>query len=394
MAPAWRSIDRDGMIRVARDLVSTPSFSAHEAEVAALTAEEMRGAGFEVVIDRMGNVIGRLGAGQGKKLVCDAHMDTVDVSCADSWQHPPFAGELERGVLFGRGACDMKGALAALVYAGKALADSEVRLDGDFYVVGVVQEEPCEGMAIGHVIENGLSPDWVILGEPTDLQVARGQRGRVELEVAIRGRSCHASAPDRGVNAVYEAARVIMSLELLAPQLVTDPFLGKGTIAVTDIRSTADSRNAVPDLCTLSIDRRLTISETESKALAELRRVLSREAAEATVTVPTSHHISYTGLESSVRQYFPYWMTPETEPLLTRTVSVIEDLLGFVPRVGKWDFSTDGVYTAGQASIPTVGFGPGEERFAHTIEDQIRVKDIESAAQVYAELAVRLLGSH
>ena len=197
----------------------------------------MRGAGYdEVTTDRLGNVIGRIGPGNGKKLLYDAHMDTVDVGDIDRWKRNPFGGEIEHGVLYGRGAVDMKGALAAMIYAGKAIVESGLRLAGDLYVVGVVQEEPCEGLAIRHLIEEErLRPDWVLLGEATNLQVARGQRGRVEFRLVVHGRSCHASAPERGVNAIYEAARAIVGLELMAPQLSQDSFLGKGSFAVTEI---------------------------------------------------------------------------------------------------------------------------------------------------------------
>ena len=380
------------MVAFAQSLVRTPSLSTQEGAVAALFAEEMASAGFSVTTDDMGNVIGRIGDGNGPILLYDGHMDTVDVGNAGCWSRDPFAGEVERGVLYGRGASDMKGALAAMVYAGKALVDSGTRVAGSLYVVGVVQEEPCEGLAFGHVIESGgIRPDWVVIGEATNLQLSRGQRGRVGFEVTVHGQSCHASAPQRGVNAIYEASRVIVSLQLLASQLSDDAFLGRGSIAVTEISSVAGSRNAVPDICTLYVDRRLTVSETEQKALAEIRQVLTREGVQASVRVPMHRSESYTGYQSEAREYFPFWVTPEDERLLIETQAVIGDVLGYSPHLGRWEFSTDGVYTAGAAGIPTIGFGPGEERYAHTVDDQIRVRDIASAAQVYAALAARLL---
>jgi len=390
-----KPIDRDGLTAFARELVRTPSLSTQEDQVAAMVAEEMRAVGFhQVTVDRMGNVIGRIGRDGGRKLLYDAHMDTVGVADLAAWKRQPYDAEIRRGVLYGLGASDMKGALAAMVYAGKAIVDRGIEMDGDLYVVGVVQEEPCEGAAIRHIVEvEGLRPDWVVLGEATNLQICRGHRGRVEFRITIHGRSCHASVPERGVNAIYEAARVIVGLELLAPQLNQDSFLGKGSIAVTDISSRSGSRNAVPDTCRLYIDRRLTIGETEATALGELRRILTREGVKATIDVPDYREVSYTGWEVQARQHYPYWVTAEDEPLLCTAASVIDGVLHFVPRVGKWDFSTDGVYTAGVAGIPTIGFGPGEERYAHTVDDQIRLKDLEAAAQVYAELAVRMLGS-
>jgi putative selenium metabolism hydrolase len=393
MAQHAHPIDHTALTALAQRLVCTPSTSGAEGPLAEIVAEEMRQAGFEEVrVDRMGNVIGRLGDGRGKTLVYDAHLDTVDIGERAHWARDPLGGEIEGGVLYGRGACDMKGALAAMLHGCRALVAGGTRLAGTLYLVCVVQEEPCEGAAMRHVVEvEGLRPDWVVLGEPTNLQLARGQRGRIEFEVTVRGRAAHASAPQRGVNAIYNAARVIVGLELLAPQLNADSFLGKGSIAVTEIASLAGSRNAVPDACTLVVDRRLTNGETEAKATAEIKRILARESVDASIRVPEYCVPSYTGYEVCARQHFPYWATPANDPLLTAASGVVEDVLGYVPHLGKWEFSTDGVYTAGVAGIPTIGFGPGEERYAHTTEDQVRLDDLASAAQVYAQLAARLL---
>jgi putative selenium metabolism hydrolase len=319
-------------------------------------------------------------------------MDTVSPGDEAAWARPPFAGEIAGDVLYGRGACDMKGALAAMLYGAQAIRESGAGLKGSLYVVAVVQEEPCEGLGIRHALNHlGLRPDWAVLGEPTNLQVARGHRGRIEFDVTVRGKASHASAPERGVNAIYEAARLIVGIELLAPQLVNDAFLGRGSIAVTDMHSVAGSRNAVPDLCTLCVDRRLTVGETEMKAAAELRRIISREGLRAEIEVPTYRSVSYTGLACEARQVYPTWVMPEDGLLARRLSETIADVLGFVPHMGKWEFSTDGVYTAGEAGIPTIGFGPGEERYAHTAEEQVRLRDLEAAARVYAELAIRLL---
>jgi len=393
MAAAWTRIDKRELTALAQRLVQTPSVSGDEGAVAEAIAEAMRSAGLQVRIDAMGNVIGRMGSSGGRVLLYDGHMDTVDVGDPEQWPHPPFSGEVKRGVLYGRGAADMKGALASMIHGAKALNESGVALDGELVLVAVVQEEPCEGLAIGHVIaQEGIQPDWVLIGEATNLQLSRGQRGRITFEIDIRGRSCHASTPGLGINAIYQASRVVMGLELLAPQLSGDSFLGQGTLAVTEIGSTAGSRNAVPERCRLYVDRRLTMGDTEAKARAEIKRVLTREGVQAEIRVPSDHTVSYSGLESEQRQVFPFWLTSEDEPVLQLASAAIEANLGHVPRLGRWEFSTDGVYTAGVAGIPTIGFGPGEERFAHTVDEQVAIKDLVSAAKVYADLAVRLLG--
>jgi putative selenium metabolism hydrolase len=393
----------EAMAEFLQDLVRIPSLSTHEEAVAIRLAEEMHRAGFSHVwTDRIGNVIGHIGSGKGaqagqeaaKTLVFNGHLDTVDVGERSCWRHGPYEGVIKDGVLYGRGACDMKGSLAAMVYGAKALIDASAHLAGDLYVVGVVQEEPCEGLAMRVLVEEeGIRPDYVVLGEPSNLQVRVGHRGRLELLVTVRGQAAHAAAPSLGTNAVHQAARLIFGLELLAPRLASDPFLGQGTLAVTEISSQAASRNALPDSCTFYIDRRLTLGETESKAMAEIQNIINTEEVNAQVLVTEYQATSYTGYECEAKNSFPAWITPEDHPLVRALVRCVRDTLGVRPRIGHWPFSTDGTYTAGVANVPTVGFGPGEERYAHTTDEQIRLNDVVDAARVYARLAVELLGS-
>jgi putative selenium metabolism hydrolase len=382
------------MIQFLRRLVQTPSVSTHEGAVAELIAAEMRRLGLpEVRIDPMGNVIARLGPGGGPTLLFDAHMDTVDAGDPSTWRHDPYAADVENDILYGRGAADMKGAIAAMVYGAKALLDAGLPRRGSLVLAMVVQEEPCEGMAIREVIEEqGIQPDYCILGEPSNLTLARGHRGRLEAAVTVRGVSSHASAPDAGQNAIYGAARVIVGIELLAPQLNHDSFLGRGSVAVTHIESMAESRNAVPHRCTLYVDRRLTSDETEVKALTELRRIIGREGVQAEVAVTEYQGTSYTGYPCRLRQYFPPWVLHEGHPFIGRVSQALEGVLGGRPRLTAWGFSTDGVYTAGVAGIPTLGFGPGDERYPHTSEEQIRLSDVVTAARGYAAIAAELLG--
>jgi len=392
MTAAYTQIDVDGLTALAQRLVQTPSPSTQEQAVAGLLAEALLAVGWdEVRIDQMGNVIARIGPEGERGLLLDGHMDTVGPGDLASWSRDPYGGEIRDGVLYGRGACDMKGALAAMVYAGARLAADKARLKAPVYLAAVVQEEPCEGLAARHIFEvEGIKPAAVIIGEATNLQLARGQRGRIELQVDVHGRSCHASAPERGTNAIYEATRLVFALQLQAPQLNNDSFLGKGSLAVTAIQAEAGSRNVVPDYCMVYIDRRLTIGETEATALAEVRRVLSREAIKGEVHVPQYSAVSYTGWPCQQPEVFHAWTTPESAPLVRQASAAIVAELGVAPRLTRWEFSTDGVYTAGVAGVPTVGFGPGEERYAHTVDEQVRLQDLASAAAVYAAIAQRV----
>jgi putative selenium metabolism hydrolase len=287
----------------------------------------------------------------------------------------------------------MKGALAAMVYGAKLLVDRDVPLQGELVVAGIVQEEPCEGLGVRVLIEEeGLSPDFVVLGEATGLQLSRGQRGRMEIKVTARGRSCHASAPERGENAIYRAARLIFGIELLSSQLADDRFLGPGTLAVTQIENTGGSRNAVPDTCTFYIDRRLTLGETEAKALAEVRGVLLREEVSAELAVSEYRSTSFTGYEAQARCYYPAWALDREHPLVQQVSRAIRNELDYRPEVVKWAFSTDGVYTMGTAGIPTIGYGPGQERYAHVADERIALREVLQAARGYARIATELVG--
>ncbi|MBL7062865.1 MAG: YgeY family selenium metabolism-linked hydrolase [Anaerolineae bacterium] len=387
--------DRNDLTAFLRDMVQTPSPSTQEGAVAERVVAEMTRSGFrDVRIDRIGNVVGWIGPGRGPVLMLNGHMDTVRVSDPAAWSRAPFGAEVEDGVLYGLGSCDMKGGLAAMVYGAKLLRDAGVALRGDIVVACVVQEEPCEGLGTRVLIEEeGAHPDWVVLGEPTDLNVSRGHRGRLEMCLVAHGRSAHAACPDLGDNAIYTAARLAFGLELLAGQLGHDDFLGPGTLAVTDISSVAGSRNAVPDRCELIIDRRLTLGENETKALAEVQRVIAREGVRAEVEVTEYHAVSYTGYTCDAREFYPAWVMAGDHPLVVATVRAVREQLKRRPQVGRWDFSTEGVYTAGVAGIPTVGFGPGDPRHAHTADEYVRLSDVYAAAEVYARLAMELLGT-
>jgi len=388
------STDQAALTSLASELVRTPSPPGHEKMVADLLAEALRRVGFpEVRIDRIGNVVAHAGAGGGPALLFNGHMDTVGVGDRNAWRRDPYSGEVEAGVLYGRGAVDMKGPLASLVYGMKMALESPAALAGDLYVACVVQEEPCEGYAMKVLVEEEkVTPDMVIVCEPTNLQVATGHRGRVEMLVTVRGAAAHAASPAQGDNAIYTAARIIFGTELLASQLTTDAGLGRGTLAVTQIESAAGSRNAIPDYCAFYIDRRLTLGETEARALAEIQAIINREHARgAKVEVTEYRASSYTGYKCRAKSYYPAWLINDEHPLARSAALAVEQQLGYRPHLMRWGFSTDGCYTAGVAGIPTVGFGPGDERLAHAANEAVPLDDLYQAAGVYAALATQLL---
>jgi putative selenium metabolism hydrolase len=385
--------DKRSLTDFVRDLVRIPSPPGHEGEVADRLAAEMRAVGLQDVHrDKVGSVLGRLGTGAAPVLVLNGHMDTVGIGDSNAWQQDPFGAALKDGVIHGRGACDMKGGLAALVYGTKLLHDAGVSLRGTLYVVGVVQEETCEGLAMRILMEEeGLKPDYVVLGEPSDLRLALGHRGRIELKVTTRGRAAHGSAPERGENAIYHMARLALGVEQLNRSLGTDPILGRASISLNTIAGGQDL-NVVPDTCVAQVDRRLTRGEDETGVVKEVLAVADRAGVSADVEVLQHDCPSYNGYRCTAHQFFPAWVTSRHHPLAQAMLAAASARLGHEPDAMIWAFSTDGAYTAGTAGVPTVGFGPGEERLAHTVEERVRVDDLFAAAEVYARLAHSLLG--
>lgn len=371
----------------ARNIVRTPSFSMQEGKLVALIRKEMVKVGFDKVkIDRMGNIIGYIGHGK-KKIMMDAHIDTVGIGDPKAWKIDPFAGLLKNGVIYGRGATDQKLSMASMVYAGKAI--KELGLEGDYtlMVVGSVMEEDCDGLPLLHIInKEKIRPDFVVITEPTDLKVYRGHRGRMEIKVVTKGRSCHASAPERGDNAVVKMCDIVKEITALNKKLKNDKFIGKGTVAVTCIECKTPSYNAVPDEATIYLDRRLTIGETLKSSVAEIQRLPAVKKAKAKVEVLVYDAVAWTGLKVGQEKYFPTWVLPAAHKLVQAGVKAGTDALGKKPIVDKWVFSTNGVASAGRLGIPTIGFGPSNEIYAHTVNENMPVDHLLKAAVFYASL--------
>jgi putative selenium metabolism hydrolase len=366
-----------------RDLIAIPGESGQEGPVVERVRGEMEAAGFdEVRIDPMGNILGRIGSGR-KVIMMDSHLDTVGAGDPREWAFDPYRGKVEEGCVWGRGAADQRAGIACLVYAGRIIKELGLAGDYTFYAVGSVQEEDCDGLPWLYILrEDGIRPDCVVITESTNLQVYRGHRGRMEIEVRLRGVSCHASAPERGDNVVYKMARLVGEIEKLNERLARDPFLGKGTVTVTEIRSVSPSLCAVPAACAIHLDRRLTAGETKESAVAEIRALAG--AAEAEVAVPEYSRPSYTGLAYPMEKYFPTWVLPEDHALVRAGVAAGREMFGKAPAVDKWTFSTNGVATMGIMGVPTIGFGPGREDVAHTARERVPIDHLVAATQFYA----------
>ena len=374
------------------DLLAIPSPSGKEGRVTERIADEMRRLGFdEVRIDGLGNIIGRVGSGP-RLVAFDAHVDTVLPGDRSQWSFDPFGSHVSEGKVWGRGAADQKGGLAAMVHAGLIVRELGLGRDFTLLFIGSVQEEDCEGMAWKYLIEEEkIKPELVVLTEPTSLGIYRGHRGRMEIEVGIRGRSCHGSAPERGDNAAYKAARLALEIEKLNERLAIDAFLGKGTVTVTEIASGSPSQCAVPDTSRLYLDRRLTASETKESAVAEVYAAAGRAGLpEVEVTVPEYRVPSYTGKIVPYEKYFPTWTLEEASPWLKSAAAAYAGLFGRKPKIDKWTFSTNGVGIMPAYGIPCLGLGPGHEPQAHAVDEYCPVEDLPLAAAFYAALIATL----
>jgi len=374
-------------------MVQTPSHSGKEANMVQLIKQEMEKRGFdEVRIDGLGSIIGRIG--NGKRLIAfDAHIDTVYPGNAADWNYPPHSGLITEGRVWGRGSSDQLGGMAAMLTAATII--QELKLNKDFTILftGTVMEEDCDGIAWEHLIlEDGIKPELVVSTEPTSLNIYRGHRGRMEIEVEVKGVSCHGSAPERGVNAIYKMAGIVKEIEKLPKELKDDEFLGKGTITTTIFNSDSASQCSVPDRARITIDRRLTVGENKESSVAEVRTCCERAGIlDAEIKVPLYEKKAYTGKIYPVEKYFPTWVLPKESLWLNQAEAAYFKLFDKKPLIDKWTFSTNCVFIMGKhPEIKCLGLGPGDEKEAHALNESTRISDLWQAAAFYAGLVAEI----
>ncbi len=375
------------MVRFLRDLIAIPSESGREGDVIARIRRELDQLHVceRVWIDGFGNLLARIGRGR-RLIAIDAHIDTVGVGSPSEWKHDPYRGKVSGGKVWGRGAGDQEGAVPAMVYAARIIKELNLRSDDwSLLLAFTVSEEDCDGLCWQYIVrEEGIRPDCVVITDSTDCKVLRGQRGRIEIGVTTRGRSCHGSMPHKGDNAVYKIARVIREIERLNDRLRTDDFLGKGTVTVSYVDCRTPSLCAVPDGAYIHLDRRLTAGETKASALREVREAVRRAGVRAKVAVPTYDRPTHTGLVYPTEKYFPTWVAQPDAPQVAAAVETFRRLFRRRPVPGRWTFSTNGVSIAGMFGIPCVGFGPAPERVAHTVNDSVPIAHLVRCAAFYA----------
>ena len=375
------------MTKFLRDLIAIPGESCGEKDVINRIAQEMEMLGFDKVeIDGMGNILGYMGNGE-TLIGYDAHIDTVGLGELSNWNFDPYEGYENDEEIGGRGASDQLGGIVSATYGAKIMKD--LGLLSDKYTVlvtGTVQEEDCDGLCWQYIYnEDKVKPEFVVITEPTNGNIYRGQRGRMEIRVEVKGISCHGSAPERGDNAIYKMADILQEVRVLNDNLHYDEFLGKGTVTVSEIFFNSPSRCAVADMCAISLDRRLTDGETYQSALEEVRNLPFVKKYNAEVSMYKYERPSYTDLVYPTDCYFPTWVIPEDAPATKAMVEAYRGMYG-EPKVDKWTFSTNGVSIMGRFGIPCIGFGPGKEEEAHAPNEKTWKADLVRCAAVYAAM--------
>ncbi len=369
-----------------KKIISIKSYSGDEGELVEYLISRMETYNFdEFKHDSLGSAIGKIGDGK-IKIMYDAHIDTVQVTESEDWEYPPFEGKIIDGKIYGRGAVDEKPAMAGYLIAGKIIKElfKDEELPFTLYVVGSCLEEDVDGYPLTHIMETEkIVPDFVVLGEPTDLTVFRGQRGRMEIKMTTYGKSAHGAHNQKGINAVYKMSKIVNEIEKLDSKLPIKSPLGKGSITVSNIRSEAPSMCSVPDKCQIHIDRRMTVGENEETVIAELKEIAKSVDVDADVFVPVFSGKGWTGLDFTNKAYFPTWYYEEEHDIVKSGLEAASIALEKEAKSSFWSFSTNGVSVAGMRGIPTIGFAPGDESLAHSSKEFIVLEDLYKAVIFY-----------
>ncbi len=375
---------REELIQFTQELIKTRSFTSHEGKVAQLVEMKMKNLGYdEVIVDPMGNVIGRIGDGD-VKILYDSHMDTVEVNDSDQWISDPFGGEIIDGRMYGRGTVDMKSSIAATVFAGHAIKELGYDKGKTIYVSASVMEEDYDGEALEYILtEGGYKPDFVVICEPSSLNIALGHRGRALLKVEIDGVAAHGSAPEKGDNAIYKMDTIIKRIEEKAGKMI-EMTGEKGSLALTKIESTSVSLNAIPDHCSIYLDRRLVVGENKQVITEEMAELL--EGTQASWKVYDVEGSTYTGKPVVLHSFLPAWEIDKSHPLTVAAQSAYHGIFHQDPVLFKWDFCTNGVASMGKCHVPTIGFGPGDPKLAHKRDEYCLIDELLRAYQFYTAL--------
>ncbi len=380
--------NKDNLLKFISKSIQTRSYSDEEGDFVNVIKEEMEKLNYdEIIIDSTGNIIGRIGNGP-TVIQFDSHMDTVQVNNEDEWQEPPFSGKIVDGYIWGRGSVDMKSALCSSIYAAAAARDAGYTKNKTVYVTATVCEEYCDGENLKHLYkELSIKPNYCIICEPSDNVITLGHKGKAQIRIKTHGVSAHGSAPEKGVNAIYEMAEIISRVDELNKSLYKENEK-HGTVVLSDISCISASLNAVPSECFIYLDRRLCVGETLDQVKSEMDKLIENK--NATWEVGTLYHTTWKNKQLEYKPMHNPWMIEKDHPLTKLLIKSYESVYNRnVEHFDFWDFGTNAI-TPLSMNIPTIGFGPGEYKLAHMTNERCEVKKIEEACQVYTQLIKEL----
>ncbi len=379
------------MIDFTQQIIRTPSLPGQEGEVAAIISHEMEKLGYDKVwADPAGNVIGKINGGDGPTILLNGHMDHVDPGPAADWPHPPFSGKIVEGELWGRASVDMKGPVACMIYAVSLFKHINLTPPGDIYMTVPVMEE-VSGLGTQY-LTTYLKAAAAICGEPSSNRLRRGHRGRVELIITFKGRSAHASIPHQAVNPHYSVAAFLTKLPGL--EMAYDDTLGYSSVAPTLYTIDQSSTNVIPSEVRLILDWRNIPAESPDEVVAKTQALLnsslsSQEDIQATVEITTKAFTTYTNMAEKYPSIFPSYILPEDNLFVQGARTALTTALGRDDGVDIWRFATDGGHLMA-AGIPTIGFGPGDERLPHTNQERISLAQMEESVTAYVAMTLFL----
>jgi succinyl-diaminopimelate desuccinylase len=327
----------------------------------------------DILAEERANVVACLpGSGERKTLLFNGHLDVVPAG-EQQWQHPPFAGQIDEGKVYGRGASDMKGGLAAMVMAAGLVAKAGVSLKGDLLITGTAGEET-DSIGAHDLVTKGYlkNVDAAVIGEPSNLQLFSACKGALWLEFKTVGKTAHGSMPDQGCNAILQMNALINELNKYVFECPEHPMLGRSTMNIGTIHGGVKT-NVVPDGCTLTVDIRTIPGESHEKILSDMQEIIARLNGDskdfrASLTIINNRPAVETYVESTAMQ---------------NAQQSAAQALGkeLVPR--GVNYYTDGSVFAPLLGIPIVLFGPGDEKLAHQPDEYVEIDKYINAIKFY-----------
>jgi len=377
--------NKDEIIRLVQELVRIPSFSgdAHGlSRIAQVISGEMSRNGFSIQLieaeEGLTNVIGKYqGSNNAPWILFNGHTDVVPVQRDEDWIVEPFSAEIKDGRIYGRGACDMKGGLAAMLAAPKIVFSLFPEYKGNIILTATVDEEIGGFKGMKYIVEQGIKADMGIVCEPTDLKIVNVCKGLLWLKLRTKGKSAHGGMPEHGINAVYKMAKILNRLEDYDFKQAPHDVLGKPTINIGRITGGARP-NIVPDSCEAEIDIRYLPNQNRQEIIDELKELISELKRE-------DHQID---AEIDIIRYRSSVEISKEEKVIQTIMEAFGEVMGNYPEFRGMVTPADSEYLV-NAGIPSVMFGPGADQLAHTTNEWIAIDEILNAVKIYATIMIR-----